>query len=941
MRKARNHISLRGTIARAVTFLFIRSGILPSDQHDLMANPGARLGSVLRAAFAHLRQSNASLDKWILFVAVVCYLVTAWAFLGTAVLLLIASTAHAQTTTGSAAGFFQPPNPQQDLAQNWLNYLFRGQDISQYVSQSGQSIPQATNIQQALQTALGIYSDAILVVAGFILFYHLISMLVETAHHGVPMGKRASQIWAPIRLVVAIGLLVPVSSGLNSGQYIVIRVAEMGSGLASTVWQTFLTALASEGPTYHAPNAPYVRKVVQDLVAMEACRLTYNYYTANTMGMLGTDYSSMLVQPTAQAPIVDPVTGMLLPTGNATLYTNSLLSDQGICGSYEVGTSTPPPQGSDKDYFENQIPAQIAQAHLATIQSLMNSGQVTTVAKNIKFFIPSFSVTTAAPNGFTTSDNTGTNGNLPSNAPMEALVTLYQTTLQQALSSAMSNMYDNSLQNLATQWSGQGWVSAGAWFNTIARSQGAIMDATQDGLPKTVAPQVAKMTLPSDGFSKLARWVSGQQKTTEEAYSVANLTAAALENFYSWADSTGSASTPGASTSSQDAQKVAQQKLKDAAAGESDSGWNLMNGLLAMVDAAAVATGAWSNGDLAFQFSNTANPLAEVAYLGHSYLSTGLSILAGAGISSTIAGGLSFIPGIGGAAASALSFLTAIAVFIATIIIAGGFTLSFLVPLLPFIWFFFNVLTWILGVLEGVVLMPLIALAHLNPEGEGLPGGTARNAYFLILNIFLRPGLMVFGLICGLLLFFVAISFLNMMYTTAMAGTGASSGGFHTIAKLVFSVLYVGLAYICANHSFKAIGYFPEHALRWLGSGGHHENMGTPEHMASIMSGVAAIGGKELGASLQKPGQLLRSAGSKHVSDQKTAATTKERDDRLIAAIKGEQWPPDQSPGGHSPPGQPPPGQQPSNRPQPSQPPQPPRSLGGSSGAPRFEKPKE
>jgi conjugal transfer/type IV secretion protein DotA/TraY len=48
------------------------------------------------------------------------------------------------------------------------------------------------------------------------------------------MGKRANQIWAPIRLVFAIGLLVPINGGMNSGQYIVIKVAELGSGMAST-----------------------------------------------------------------------------------------------------------------------------------------------------------------------------------------------------------------------------------------------------------------------------------------------------------------------------------------------------------------------------------------------------------------------------------------------------------------------------------------------------------------------------------------------------------------------------------------------------------------------------------------------------------------------------------------------------------------------------------
>ena len=69
-------------------------------------------------------------------------------------------------------------------------------------------------IQSALQHALSIYSGAVLVLAGMILLYHLLGMVAETAHTGKPMG-RANQIYAPIRLVLAIGLLVPMAGGLN------------------------------------------------------------------------------------------------------------------------------------------------------------------------------------------------------------------------------------------------------------------------------------------------------------------------------------------------------------------------------------------------------------------------------------------------------------------------------------------------------------------------------------------------------------------------------------------------------------------------------------------------------------------------------------------------------------------------------------------------------
>lgn len=841
-----------GMLARATALLFARSGLLPPEASFLATDPAARLVPVLKIAFRHLRESRAAFDKWALFVLVIGYIVVAWATIVTMGLLLIASAAHAQTPSATTQQFFTPPSS-QDLAQQWINYLFFAQDISGYVSQSGQIIPQATSIQKALQSALGFYSDAILVIAAFILFYHLIAMVAETAHHGVPMGKRANQIWAPIRLVVAIGLLVPVSSGLNSGQYIILKVAEMGSGLASQTWQTFLTALAGQGVTYHAPKAPYVRKVVEDLVEMQACQLAYNYQVASALGIMSTDYSQSLINAVPQPALVDPVSGIAVSTGNATLYTNALLSDQGICGSYEIGDA-PVTSGGDPNLFETQASKQIAQAHLNTINALLNGGQVTAVAKNIKYFITGFPHAggsgTPTP-GFTAGDFL-TDDNLPSQAPIEALVTAYQTALQQNLSGALASLNDTSIQNIAANWASQGWVSAGAWFNTIARSQGAILEATEDGIPKTSPPKVNQVTGEHDALTRASQWLMGNRQLTRENDDVAMTVAKSLDAFDAKWLRTPAAATASASSASQDAQAVQQQRLKDAAAGEdTSSGWNLMDRMLAVLDGIMVSTGMWSGGDLTFQFGSTANPLAEVAYFGHSMLSGGFNLMGAAGIASVANAAFNWLGPIGAMVGKGFGIAGGFMAFIAVILIAGGFTMAFLTPLIPFIRFFFNILSWMMAVFEGVVFTPLIALAHLNPEGDGLPGPSARQAYFLVLNIFLRPVLMVFGLICGLLMFFVAISFLNMMFTLAAIGTGASAGGFHTIAKLVFSIIYVALTYICANNCFKAIGYFPEHALRWIGGQAHHERMGSPTEMANVMTGVSALAGNQLAQGLR------------------------------------------------------------------------------------------
>ena len=77
--------------------------------------------------------------------------------------------------------------------------------------------------------------------------------------------------------------------------------------------------------------------------------------------------------------------------------------------------------------------------------------------------------------------------------------------------------------------------------------------------------------------------------------------------------------------------------------------------------------------------------------------------------------------------------------FIALIFLACGFALAYILPMFAYARFFFAVLVWVAAMLEAVVAVPLIALAHLNPEGEGLPGQSARNAYFYVFNFSCAP----------------------------------------------------------------------------------------------------------------------------------------------------------------------------------------------------------
>jgi hypothetical protein len=131
--------------------------------------------------------------------------------------------------------------------------------------------------------------------------------------------------------------------------------------------------------------------------------------------------------------------------------------------------------------------------------------------------------------------------------------------------------------------------------------------------------------------------------------------------------------------------------------------------------------------------------------------------------------------------------------------------------------------------------MPLWAIAHLQLEGKGLPGSAAGEGYFLLFGIFLRPILILFGLIASIAVFSAQAIILHDIFDLVIAnlaghGEYSSSDGFFkfaedemafgrsTLDEFFYTVLYVIILYLMATASFKLIDAIPQNILRWAGS---------------------------------------------------------------------------------------------------------------------------
>jgi conjugal transfer/type IV secretion protein DotA/TraY len=116
-----------------------------------------------------------------------------------------------------------------------------------YESQFDPALIGMTPFSDGLHALFNFYNMAMLIVAVFIVLYYVVILVAETAQSGTPFGKRFDTIWAPIRLVVAVGLLVPVSFGYNSAQFIVLYSAKFGSSFATNAWTIYNQDIVSFG----------------------------------------------------------------------------------------------------------------------------------------------------------------------------------------------------------------------------------------------------------------------------------------------------------------------------------------------------------------------------------------------------------------------------------------------------------------------------------------------------------------------------------------------------------------------------------------------------------------------------------------------------------------------------------------------------------------------
>lgn len=857
-----------------------------------------------------------------------------------------------QSLPGGLAGFAQ----KQDLAFIFLDRVFGVPGIfDSCVSKGGPCYRSGAGMEflagdtvyippafpwpfhNALHAMFEFYSIGLLIVGMMIFLYFVLVIVAETAQTGTPFGRRFNRVWAPMRLVMALGLLIPIANGLNTAQYIVLYSAKLGSNFATNGWLTFNSKLTEGKPLdgsdmISMPKPPMPNDLIQFMMLAHACKAVEEGYikppfndhwqddpkcaAIDTKEQQGTYVNAYLVKATGDVsndhvaledtdydqamtffgkgtftirvgdvgclPRHTKSFGHVFPTCGEITMSNTNISTKNK-GGYEIqrgyyglirylwgkyGGQKNPSQLPKRWDWEDYCDKDKFNAMMALGGGDINLRKRALYYVQLKCPAPKLNGPNMSPMtkpdvdwlSKTAEDYRVGNKAVPFPGVVASATgipsgVIVEEILRAALIAERADIAAGKYA-IPIDLMSRGWAGAGMWYNQIAQANGAFSGAAQDFPKITAYPNLMSTIMES----KLRNM---QNINVAEIFSASKSQDSSLQ--------TGRVADAEAIKPMSQLYELWTSVQSQTKPITGNKVYDFLNYLF----------GTQGLFDLRDPANQNVHPLALLTALGKGLIEASIRNVAlgatgqGVQILSSLGGSE-----MGNALGEAFS---GIMYSIATMTLTAGFILYYILPFLPFMYFFFAVGNWVKGIFEAMVGVPLWALAHIRIDGDGLPGGAALNGYFLIFEIFLRPILIVFGLIAAVGIFAAMASTFNAIFPLAVTNLGgidyskSADADWLTMARgpvdqLFYTVMYAIILYVMGLACFKLIDLIPNNILRWMGASvqAFADGAGDP---ASQLTQYAAIGGSQITQQAIGGMKSLGGAGAKLAEGINKSAT--------------------------------------------------------------------
>lgn len=859
-----------GYLAFLIAQVYLSVRILPSTHpYAQAANIGTfGIRQVIAAAANNVKFTRSNIDQIIVFGATIVGMVLLVLQFLLFVMMLFSGTAFAQDEKGPFTNIFVTDYPQTDIAFLMLDYVFGVPKVfgSNAIGESGPS-----PFHQGMHALFEFYNLAILLIAVLIFLYYVFVVVVETAQTGVPFGQRFSKIYAPFRLIAAVALLVPLNYGFNTAQYITFFVAKIGSSFATNGWilynENLLNPMGVENSSLVAmAKSPKIDGLFQFASIYHGCRDMYaiNYNKKHAAGG-GDKKETVVVKPYIYMG-AEPSEFLGKSYEDVKEYFGNndfeiilgSLSEKGgksqvvpLCGKISVSLSNTNPMGySAKDGGVLTI----EKAYYHTVVQLL-SGKERSIAalgeRASRAFISARTVEDGGKQDFCHKKDVLQDAKSCAKKtpfpPMEGILQDMEDHgdfFESAVIDGITQLREKLSLELTDEMAKYGWGGAGMWFNRIAEINGSVTSAIYAApnirnwpmVMENVRDSVLETNVEQGKCDTFNPNVVGENSISFKDPRDRDISVA-LNNLYKyWCEGV-------------PAESFTANSLSGNAINDMIGAIFGLNGLFSLYEDTKMN-----------EETHTPNihPFAAMTAIGKSLVENAIRSMGtslGFSLGSGMVGLIS--PGFG----DAFKNISSIFVSIATLGLTAGFVLYYILPFLPFIYFFFAVSSWVKSIFEAMVGVPLWALAHLRIDGDGFSGQAAAGGYFLLMEIMLRPIVTVFGLISSMAVFGTTVAVLNKIFYVVVANVvgdvpsdetgstltvdGHPLPSLGMIDQFFFTMMYAILVYLIGNACFKMIDSIPKGFMRWIGSSvsTFNDNSGDP---TGNLTSYAALGGSQI-----------------------------------------------------------------------------------------------
>lgn len=813
-----------GWLAYLMALIFAATRVLPANHPYLSPAQQGKFGisDILFEAGRHLKGGFRNLDQYIIYASFVLGIIL---LIGQFAILLFVILTHTVEAASGFQGMFVTPYPREDVALMMLDRVFEIPNMfgSKYDPAYTGGI---SRFGAGLHSIILFYNEGMLIIGGLIVLYYIFAVVIETMQTGSPFGQRFQEVYVPIRIVIAIALLVPLGYGLSAGQMLVLKLASWGSGFATNGWLIF-NMRAESNPLGSGvaellvnPKVEQIEDLLRYYSLVQSCRYMYKLqYNKEILPYIVYD--------------TDKGTGSALATNLGYASALSRVGNNNVKITYGEhndgfdrwdGKVKPYCGSIDLQTYGNQINSArtIQETYWTFLQLLWTDPNLKAYGSRManrfanKPDAPVENVTVSGwPDGKTKPD-----GAFYANVRTETQA-IFNANMREA-HDIIRNDPDSNME-MTDDLLKRGWGGAGIWFNKIAEYNGAIMSSN------------SSVPVPS-AYPAVMQRVMEQKRTTDGVLSPLTQFSATFANGNKLTDMVSGGGLDNAAKDGQIGKFLNgifgdMSKENTYGDGSEKRDNNVVANMFGMIFG--------TDGLSELRGNQQIHPLAKMAALGRSILDRSIMYMGGAMVMGGLSGVSTLLDNITGTSAQKGSYQAAFSgmggafISFATVGITVGVVLYYVIPFMPFLYFFFAVGRWVKSVFEAIIGIPLWALAHLRIDGEGIPGSAAAQGYYLLLEILLRPILIILGLMAAVSTFSalaIALDTVFDLVTSNVAGyTPIDEQGsitWHNIEfrrghvdQFFYTVVYAVLLYMMATSCFKLIDLIPNSVLRFIGTG--------------------------------------------------------------------------------------------------------------------------